>query len=153
LKGGAEHRGKVREAISDRIYLPVVLKTFHFGAAGPRPRHSRMKEGDRMKFQRIVATGLALVFALVASSGLAVAAAKPAPSGKVNINTATAQQLTVLPGVGEKLAARIVDYRQKSGGFKNVSELMNVQGIGEKNLAKIQAFLTTGDAAKPAASK
>jgi comEA protein len=102
-----------------------------------------MKEGDRMKFQRIVATGLALVFALVASSGLAVAAAKPAPSGKVNINTATAQQLTVLPGVGEKLAARIVDYRQKSGGFKNVSELMNVQGIGEKNLAKIQAFLTT----------
>jgi comEA protein len=113
-----------------------------------------MKEGDRMKFQRIVAIGLALVFALVASSGLAVAAAKPVPSGKVNINTATAQQLTVLPGVGEKLAARIVDYRQKSGGFKNVSELMNVQGIGEKNLAKIQGFLTTGgETAKPQASK
>jgi DNA uptake protein ComE-like DNA-binding protein len=47
-----------------------------------------------------------------------------------------------------------VDYRQKSGGFKNVSELMNVQGIGEKNLAKIQAFLTTGgETAKPQASK
>jgi len=107
-----------------------------------------------MKFQRIVATGLALVLALVVSSGLAVAAGKPAPSGKVNINTATAQQLTVLPGVGEKLAARIVDYRQKAGGFKNVSELMNVQGIGEKNLAKIQAFLTTsGESAKPAAGK
>lgn len=70
-----------------------------------------------MKSQRIVATGLALVLALVVSSGLAVAAGKPAPSGKVNINTATAQQLTVLPGVGEKLAARIVDYRQKAGGF------------------------------------
>ena len=80
-----------------------------------------------MKFQRIVATGLALVLALVVSSGLAIAAGKPAPSGKVNINTATAQQLTVLPGVGEKLAARIVDYRQKAGGFKNVSEMMNVQ--------------------------
>jgi comEA protein len=107
-----------------------------------------------MKFQRIVAKGLALVLALVVSSGLAIAAGKPAPSGKVNINTATAQQLTVLPGVGEKLAARIVDYRQKAGGFKNVSELMNVQGIGEKNLAKIQAFLTTsGETAKPAAGK
>jgi comEA protein len=107
-----------------------------------------------MKFQRIVATGLTLVLALVVSSGLAIAAGKPAPSGKVNINTATAQQLTVLPGVGEKLAARIVDYRQKAGGFKNVSELMNVQGIGEKNLAKIQAFLTTsGETAKPAAGK
>ena len=107
-----------------------------------------------MKFQRIVATGLTLVLALVVSSGLAIAAGKAAPSGKVNINTASAQQLTVLPGVGEKLAARIVDYRQKAGGFKNVSELMNVQGIGEKNLAKIQAFLTTsGETAKPAASK
>jgi comEA protein len=107
-----------------------------------------------MKFQRIVATGLALVLALVFSSGPAIAAGKPAPSGKVNINTATAQQLTVLPGVGEKLAARIVDYRQKAGGFKNVSELMNVQGIGEKNLAKIQAFLTTsGESAKPATGK
>jgi competence protein ComEA len=108
-----------------------------------------------MKFQRIVVTGLALVFALVASSGLATAAAaKAAPSGKININTASAQQLTALPGVGEKLAARIVEYRQKQGGFKNVSELMNVQGLGEKNLAKIQAYLTTsGEAAKPTASK
>jgi competence protein ComEA len=108
-----------------------------------------------MKFQRILVTGLALVFALVASSGLATAAAaKAAPTGKININTATAQQLTALPGVGEKLAARIVEYRQKQGGFKNVSELMNVQGLGEKNLAKIQPYLTTsGDAAKPTASK
>jgi len=147
-------RGKVREAISDRIYPPVVLMTFHFGRGRTPAAPLTNEEGDRMKFQRIVATGLALVFALVASSGLAVAAAKPAPSGKVNINTATAQQLTVLPGVGEKLAARIVDYRQKSGGFKNVSELMNVQGIGEKNLAKIQPFLTTGgETAKPQASK
>ena len=71
-----------------------------------------------MKFQRIVATGLALVLALVVSSGLAIAAGKPAPSGKVNINTATAQQLTVLPGVGEKLAARIVDYRQKAAASR-----------------------------------
>lgn len=106
-----------------------------------------------MKFQRIVATGLALVLALVASTGLATAAGKPAPAGKVNINTATVQQLTALPGVGEKLAGRIVDYRQKAGVFKSVSELMNVQGIGEKNLARIQAFLTTGDGAKPAAGK
>ena len=108
-----------------------------------------------MKFQRILATGLAVILALVVSTGLATAAAgKPAPTGKVNINTATAQQLTVLPGVGEKLAARIVDYRQKSGGFKNVSELMNVQGIGEKNLAKIQAYLTVGgEAPKAAGSK
>ena len=73
-----------------------------------------------------------------------MAAAKPAPAGKVNINTATAQQLSELPGVGEKLAARIVEYRQKSGGFKTVQELMNVQGIGEKNFASMQPHLTVG---------
>jgi competence protein ComEA len=101
-----------------------------------------------MKFHRILAAALAV--ALVASTGIAAAAAKPAPTGKINLNTASAQQLTELPGVGEKLAARIVEYRQKSGGFKNVQELMNVQGVGEKNLAKIQGFLTTDAPAKPA---
>jgi len=58
-----------------------------------------------------------------------VAAAKPAPAGKVNINTASAEQLTTLPGIGPKLAARILDYRQKSGAFKSVQELMNVKDI------------------------
>jgi len=105
-----------------------------------------------MKIRRIVATGLALAFALAASTGLALAQAKPAPTGKVNINTATVEQLTTLPGVGEKLAARIVDYRQKTGGFKSVQELMNVQGIGEKNFAKIQSHLSAGEAASKAAS-
>jgi len=50
--------------------------------------------------------------------------------------------------VGEKLAARIVEYRQKSGGFKTVQELMNVKGVGEKNFAKLQPFLTAEAAAK-----
>ncbi len=107
-----------------------------------------------MKFRRVVATGLALVLGLVLSSGLALAAAKPAPAGKVNINTATVEQLETLPGVGAKLAARIVEYRQKSGGFKSTQEMLNVKGIGEKNLAKIQSYLTTGDgAAKAGASR
>jgi competence protein ComEA len=44
-------------------------------------------------------------------------------------NTASAEQLTTLPGVGPKLAARILDYRQKSGAFKSVHELMNVKDI------------------------
>ena len=103
-----------------------------------------------MKLNRIVALGLALVLSLLTSTGVALAAAKPAPTGKVNVNTATAEQLTALPGVGPKLATRIVEYRQKSGGFKSVQELLNVQGIGEKNLQKIQGYLSTGDAARAA---
>ena len=79
--------------------------------------------------KRIVATAVAVAFALTLASGLAMAAAKPAPAGKVNINTASVEQLTTLPGVGPKLAARIVEYRQKSGAFKTVHELMNVKHI------------------------
>lgn len=105
-----------------------------------------------MTKNRILALGLALLLAVTA--GTAFAAPKPAPTGKVNVNTASAEQLTVLPGVGEKLAARIVEYRQKAGGFKSVREVLNVQGIGEKNFAKIQPYLITGpEAAKPAAAR
>jgi competence protein ComEA len=83
--------------------------------------------------KRIVATALAVAFALTFATGMAVAAAKPAPAGKVNINTASAEQLTTLPGVGPKLAARIVEYRQKSGAFKSVQELMNVKDLDPCN--------------------
>jgi competence protein ComEA len=100
------------------------------------------------KWNGFVAMGLAIAFALMASGGTALAAAKAAPpAAKVNVNTATAEQFAALPGVGPKLGARIVEYRQKAGGsFKSIDELMNVKGIGERNFTKIQAHLTTGEA-------
>jgi competence protein ComEA len=83
-----------------------------------------------MKLSRIVATGLALVMATVLCAGpVLAAAAKPGPSAKINLNTATVEQLSAVPGVGPKLAARIVEHRQKEGSFRSVSELMNVKGI------------------------
>jgi competence protein ComEA len=60
----------------------------------------------------------------------------------VNLNSATVQQLDGLPGIGAKMAARIIDYRQKNGGFKKVEDLMNVQGIGEKNFLKLKPLIT-----------
>jgi competence protein ComEA len=107
-----------------------------------------------MKLTRIVATGLAVVLATVLCTGPAVAAdAKPAPSAKINLNTATAEQLSEVPGVGPKLAARIVEHRQKEGSFRAVAELLNVKGVGEKNLVKLQGYLVVGDASRPAATK
>jgi competence protein ComEA len=104
-----------------------------------------------MTLRRFVATGLALAMAALLVSGTAMAAGKPAPTAKVNLNTASVEQLTTLPGVGPKLAARIVEYRQKSGAFRSTQELINVQGIGEKNYAKIEAWLSVGEAPKAAA--
>ena len=104
-----------------------------------------------MTLRRFVATGLALAMAALLVSGTAMAAGKPAPTAKVNINTASVEQLTTLPGVGPKLAARIVEYRQKSGTFRSTQELINVRGIGDKNFAKIEAWLSVGEAPKAAA--
>jgi len=60
----------------------------------------------------------------------------------VNLNTATAEQLDGLPGVGPAMVARILEYRQKNGGFKKIEELMNVKGIGEKNFLKLKPLIT-----------
>jgi competence protein ComEA len=69
------------------------------------------------------------------------------PAVVVNLNTATAAELEQLPGIGAKVAARIVDYRTKKGPFKKIEELMNVQGVGEKSFLKLRAQLTVSPAA------
>ena len=58
--------------------------------------------------------------------------------GKLDVNTATAAELELLPGVGPALSKRIVEYREKNGPFANLSELDKVQGIGPKMLEKIR---------------
>jgi competence protein ComEA len=72
--------------------------------------------------------------------------AKPASNVVVNINTASAAEFTALPGIGEKTAARIIEYRQKNGPFKKIEELMNVRGIGEKNFLKLKPQLAVAPA-------
>ncbi len=64
---------------------------------------------------------------------------------KININTATAQQLMELKGVGEKLAQRIIEYRTQNGPFAAVEDLTKVNGIGPKILADNASVLTVGD--------
>lgn len=56
---------------------------------------------------------------------------------KVNINTADAVQLATLPGIGSVKAEAIVKYRKDNGKFKNINELKDVKGIGDKMIEKI----------------
>ncbi len=80
---------------------------------------------------------------------LAVAASAAGGNGRqgvVNINTATAQQLELLPRVGPSLAARIIAFRKANGPFKKVDELVAVKGIGERSLANLAAYTTVSGA-------
>ena len=64
------------------------------------------------------------------------------PDKKININTAYASDLQLLPGIGEVMAERIVEYRERSGGFKSSEDLKKVKGIGEKKYEKIRVYIT-----------
>ncbi|MCS7249955.1 MAG: helix-hairpin-helix domain-containing protein [candidate division WOR-3 bacterium] len=59
----------------------------------------------------------------------------------ININEASKEELMSLPGIGEKIAQRIVEYREKIGRFKNKDELLKIKGIGKKKLAKIENLI------------
>lgn len=86
-----------------------------------------------------------------APAGQAQAKGAPAAAA-IDLNTATVAQLETLPGVGAKLAERILQYRQKNGRFNKVEELMNVQGIGEKNFLRLKPLVTVSPVQKHEAS-
>lgn len=63
---------------------------------------------------------------------------------KININTATAQELTTLPRIGPKKAAAIIEFRNKNGKFQRIEDIMKVKGIGEKTFLRLKDLITVG---------
>lgn len=64
-----------------------------------------------------------------------------AESVVINLNTATAQELSTLDGIDTVIAAAIIDYRTENGGFKSVDELKNIKGIGDVKFRKISPYV------------
>ena len=64
---------------------------------------------------------------------------------KINLNRAEVWLLEALPGIGETLAQRIIDYRQQNGPFNNIKELMKVAGIGTTTYEQIKHLITVAD--------
>ncbi|HSN89530.1 MAG TPA: helix-hairpin-helix domain-containing protein [Thermoanaerobaculia bacterium] len=88
-------------------------------------------------------TSLFLAVALLFTAVSAFAAGEAGGGKKVNINSADASQLALLPRVGPSVAQRIVEFRKENGPFKSPDDLMLVRGIGEKTYALIKPFVAT----------
>ncbi|RLE17406.1 MAG: hypothetical protein DRJ65_22830 [Acidobacteria bacterium] len=103
----------------------------------PSPRHNnqKTKQGDIMK--KLIPI---IVLALLAVTSGAIAA-DAIPSGVVNVNTASADELQYLPRVGPALAGRILEFREANGPFEAVEELVAVRGIGETSLENLKPFV------------
>lgn len=74
-------------------------------------------------------------------SSTARAAPETLVAGSINLNTATAEELDRLPGIGPHYALEIVRYRERHGPFRSVEELLEVKGIGPKKLARIRPYV------------
>jgi len=102
---------------------------------------------------------LALLLAIILSASACVKRARadlpptqvsrslPPPSNqeqsrKININTAPASELELLPGIGKALAARIIEQREKYGPFRRVEHLIIVRGISDKRFHALREFIT-----------
>jgi competence ComEA-like helix-hairpin-helix protein len=73
---------------------------------------------------------------------LPLLAKKKPPLHPINLNTATADQLEEVPGIGPATAQKILDTRKSYGAFKSVDDLLSIKGIGQKRLDKMRKYLT-----------
>lgn len=134
--------GKVRDPGIHRLPAGSRVEDALRAAGGVRPG-TRTDTLNRARFlvdgEQVVVGGPAPVgTAPGGSPGTAGTAAGATPTAPVSLNTATADQLDTLPGVGPVLARHIVDYRTRNGGFRSVDELREVNGIGDRRFAELR---------------
>ena len=94
-----------------------------------------------VRFVSTAGAALALAALLLCTAGTP-AFAEGKISGVVNVNTASAAELEMLPGVGASRAKAVIEAREAKGGFKSLDDLLAVKGIGEASLAKLRPHLT-----------
>lgn len=140
---------------------PAGVALVHVAGAVERPGVYRLREGERVQdavrraggprhgadlnainLAAKVADGQQVVVPRRGSAGAAVAAdpatAGTTPQGPISLNSATAEQLDTLDGVGPATAQKILEYRRQHGGFRSVDDLGEVPGIGPKKLAALR---------------
>jgi competence ComEA-like helix-hairpin-helix protein len=116
------------------IYQKIFARRFHHPmrcCLGVRPKHLNRKEKKMLNHKFFVAVWVAVLIGLVGST-----TGFTADVEKININTASAEELTQLKGIGSSHAAAIIEFREKNGPFKNPQDLVQVPRIGRKTFEK-----------------
>jgi competence ComEA-like helix-hairpin-helix protein len=90
-----------------------------------------------------------LLCILIALPAISAVAKKKAPDHPIDLNAASIKELEELPGVGSTTAQAIIDFREKSGRFKRVEDLLVIRGISEAKLQRMRPYLTVGPPPMP----
>jgi competence protein ComEA len=102
-----------------------------------------------MGFRSLLCSSAVILSILLSAWAAFPAATKKPPLRPININTANAEELQLVPGIGPATADKMLQMRKSYGAFKSVDDLLAIKGIGKKRLDKMRKYLTTGKAPAP----
>ena len=100
-----------------------------------------------MRLRRIGSLAIAIALLMpcaAAGSAMAMQQAGASATDPVDVNKAGIDELTRVPGIGQVMAQRIVDFRSENGPFRRLEDLLKVKGVGEKKLARLRPYLKVG---------
>ncbi|MBL6276035.1 ComEA family DNA-binding protein [Micromonospora fiedleri] len=112
------------------------------GGALPGVDVAMLNPARKVADGELIVVGVAAATPAVGAAPGAGPAAGADPGGRLNLNTASQSQLETLPGVGPVLARRIIEHRDEHGGFRSVSDLRQVNGIGDARYEELKDLVT-----------
>jgi competence protein ComEA len=100
----------------------------------------RLRDGELVVILALPASGSTPV---LQAEGVDNVVPTDGPQSRININTASAEELEALPGIGEVIAARIIAYREQNGPYRTVDDMIHVQGLSDRTIDDIRDLVTT----------
>ena len=137
IKGAVKNPGVYQMKVGDRVKDALEAA----GGLTEEADSQKVNLAKRLEDQMVIVVPKVGEEAEEISAG--VTSKEEAKEGKVNINTATVEELKTLKGVGEKKAEAIIEYRKKNGSFKTKEDLMKVRGIGKKLFESFEERIVT----------